>query len=61
MGQTGRTLGQRVKEHQHSVEDKKMATSAFKLAKHTQRTGHTIDWTRTEVLDSCTHTKEMLS
>ena len=56
IGQTGRTLGQRVKEHQRSVRDKKIATSA--LAEHSERTGHTIDWTRTEVLDNCTHTSK---
>ena len=56
IGQTGRTLGQRVKEHQRSVRDKKIATSA--LAEHLERTGHTIDWTSTEVLDNCTHTSK---
>ena len=56
IGQTGRTLGQRVKEHQRSVRDKKIATSA--LAEHSERTGHTIDWTRTKVLDNCTHTSK---
>ena len=56
IGQTGRTLGQRVKEHQRSVRDKKIATSV--LAKHSERTGHTADWTRAEVLDNCSHTSK---
>ena len=38
IGQTGRTLGQRVKEHQHSVRDKKIAT--LTLVEHFERTVH---------------------
>ena len=40
-------------EHQRSVRDKKIAKTA--LAEHSERTAHTVDWTRTEILDN-THT-----
>ena len=48
IGQTGRTLGQRLKEHKKAVKDKNIMTSA--LAEHTCQTGHTIDWSQTEIL-----------
>ena len=56
-----RTLGQRVKEHQCSVRDKKIATSA--LAKHSERTCRThnkLDPHRS-IGQLYTHIKEMLS
>ena len=48
IGQTGRTLGQRIKEHKKAVKDRNVIT--FALAEHTCQTGHTIDWSRTEIL-----------
>ena len=48
IGQTGRTLGQRIKEHKKAVKDRNVITSA--LAEHTCQTGHTIDWSQTEIL-----------
>jgi hypothetical protein len=54
IGQTGRTLGQRLKEHQRAVRDNHVATSA--LAEHTHKTGHNIDWTGTKILETCRQT-----
>ena len=48
IGQTGRTLLQRIKEHKMAVKDRNVITSA--LAEHTCQTGHTIDWSQTEIL-----------
>ena len=59
IGQTGRTLGQRVKEHQRSVRDKKIATSA--LAEHSERTGHNRLDPHKSIGQLYTHIKEMLS
>ena len=50
IGQTGRTLGQRIKEHKKAVKDRNVITSA--LAEHTCQTGHTIDWCQTEILET---------
>ena len=50
IGQTGRTLGQRLKEHQRAVKDRNVTTSA--LAEHVCKTGHTIDWTQTQILEN---------
>ena len=54
IGQTGRTLTQRLKEHQRAVRNGDSATSA--LAEHAHSTGHPIDWTKAHVIDTCTHT-----
>ena len=45
IGQTGRTLGQRVKEHQRSVRDKKITTSAYSrtFRKNINRTHNRLD------------------
>ena len=54
IGQTGRTLEQRLKEHKKSVGDENITTSA--LAEHVQKTGHPIEWTQTEVVHTCNRT-----
>ena len=51
IGQTGRTLGQRLKEHQRAGRDRNTSTSA--LANHVCSTGHPVDWNRAQILDSC--------
>ena len=47
-GQTGRTLTQRLKEHQRSVKNNDTQSSA--LAEHSSQTGHRIDWDGVSVL-----------
>ena len=42
IGQTGRTLGQRLKEHQRAVRDRNTSTSS--LVDHICSTGHLVDW-----------------
>ena len=54
IGQTGRTLEQRLKEHTKAVRDENIDTSG--LAEHVQKTGHPIEWTQTEVVHTCNHT-----
>ena len=54
IGQTGRTLEQRLKEHKKAVRDENITTSA--LAEHVQKTGHPIEWTQTEVVHTCNRT-----
>ena len=54
IGQTDRTLGQRLKEHQRAVRDRNISTSA--LADHVCSTGHPVDWNEAQVIDSCPHT-----
>ena len=49
IGQTSRTLTQRLKEHQRAVRNGDLATSA--LAEHAHSTGHPIDWTKPHVID----------
>ena len=56
IGQTGRTLEQRLKEHQQAVRDRNTSTSA--LADHVCSTGHPVDWSKTLILDSCPHTSK---
>ena len=53
IGQTGRTLGQRLKEHRRAVRDGNTSTSA--LADHVCSTGHPVDWDKAQILDSCPH------
>ena len=48
IGQTGRTLTQRLKEHQRSVKNNDTQSSA--LAEHSSQTGHRIDWDGVSVL-----------
>ena len=54
IGQAGRTLEQRLKEHEKAVRDENITTSA--LAEHVQKTGHPIEWTQTEVVHTCNRT-----
>ena len=54
IGQTGRPLEQRLKEHKKAVRDENIITSA--LAEHVQKTGHPIEWTQTEVVHTCNRT-----
>ena len=56
IGQTGRTLGQRLKEHQRAVRDRNTSTSA--LADHVCSTGHPVEWNRAQIIDSCPHTSK---
>ena len=49
IGQTGRTLAQRVKEHQRAVRTFDVNVSA--LAEHVISTNHKIDWDNTTVID----------
>ena len=49
IGQTGRTLAQRVKEHQRAVRTFDVNNSA--LAEHVISTNHRIDWDNTTVID----------
>ena len=56
IGQTGRTLGQRLKEHQRAVRDRNTSTSA--LANHVGSTGHQDDWNKAKLLDRCPHTSK---
>ena len=54
IGQTGRTLTQRLKEHRRAVTNGDLATSA--LAEHAHSTGHPINWTEAHVIATCSHT-----
>ena len=54
IGQTGRTLTQRLKEHQRAVRNSDTATSA--LAEHAHSTGHPVNWTEARVFDTCSYT-----
>ena len=55
IGQTGRTLQHRVKEHQRSLTswDGFYVTSA--VAEHAIKTGHTINWSGAQVIDQSTN------
>ncbi|VEL22056.1 unnamed protein product [Protopolystoma xenopodis] len=48
IGETGRKIGQRIKEHQRLYRN--MDTKTFEIAKHIARTEHEIDWKSTERL-----------
>ena len=50
IGQTGRTLSCRIKEHKRAVSQGDSNASA--LAEHVLNTGHQIDWSNAMVLDS---------
>ena len=54
IGQTGRTLTQRLKEHQRAVRNADTATSA--LAEHAHSTGDPVNWTEARVIDTCSYT-----
>ena len=56
IGQTGRTLGQRLKKHQRAVRDRNTSTSA--LPDHVCSTGHLVDWDKAPIVDSCPHTSK---
>ena len=56
IGQTGKTLGQRLKEHQRTVRDRNTNTSA--LVDHVCSTGHQVDLKQAQILDSCPHTSK---
>ena len=51
ISQTGRILGQRLKEHQRAVRDRNTSISA--LADYVCSTGHQVDWNKAQILDSC--------
>ena len=51
IGQTSRTLSQRIKEHQRSVRNCDLATSA--LAEHSHSTGHPISREDVNIINSC--------
>ncbi len=54
IGQTGRSLKHRLKEHRHALRNGDMAVSA--LAEHALTAGHGVDLSKAEVLDSNTYT-----
>ena len=54
IGQTGRTLTQRLKEHRRAVINGDLTTSA--LAEHAHSTGQPINWTEARVIATCSHT-----
>ena len=56
IGQTGRILGQRLKEHQRAVRNRNTSTSA--LVDHVCSTGHSVDWNKAQICDSCPHTSK---
>ena len=53
IGQTSRTLAPQIKEHQMSVHNSDIATSA--LAEHSNSTGHPMQWDEAHVIDACSH------
>ena len=53
MGQSGRSLECRLKEHQCAVRSGDVSASA--LAEHAWKSDHQIDWEGAQVLDSCRH------
>ena len=54
IGQTGRSLKHRLKEHQHALRNGDVSASA--LAEHALMAGHGIDLSKAEVLDSNPYT-----
>ena len=54
IGQTGRSLKQRISEHHRALENGDVQMSA--LAEHVFRTGHAVDLSQSEVLDHHQHT-----
>lgn len=50
MGQTGRTVCDRITEHKYTLKTGNGTASA--LAKHTMKTGHSIDWDGMELVDN---------
>ena len=49
MGETGRTLDERVKEHKRKV--KGMEVTSSEIAKHVMDTGHLMEWTGARILE----------
>ena len=54
IGQTGRSLKQRVSEHRRALKNGDIQASA--LAEHVLKTGHAVDLSQSEVLDHHQHT-----
>ena len=54
IGQTGRTLVQRIKEHQITVHNCDLANSA--LAEHSHSTERSIKWDEAYISNTCSHT-----
>ena len=54
IGQTGRSLKQRISEHRRALKNGDVQTSA--LAEHVFKTGHAVDLSQSEVLDHHQHT-----
>ena len=54
IGQTGRSLKQRISEHRRALKNGDIQTSA--LAEHVFKTGHAVDLSQSEVLDHHQHT-----
>ena len=54
IGQTGRSLKQRVSDHRRALKNEDVQTSA--LAEHVFKTGHAVDLSQSEVLDHHQHT-----
>ena len=50
MGQTGRTLQHRVKEHQRALTSYTSYTTSA-VAEHSMKTGHNIEWESVKVLE----------
>ena len=50
MGQTGRTLQHRVKEHQRALRTLSPFTTSA-VAEHSMKTGHNIEWESAKVLE----------
>ena len=54
IGQTGRSLKQRVSEHRHALKNGEVQTST--LAEHVFKMGHAVDLSQSEVLGHHQHT-----
>ena len=52
IGQTGRTLEHRLKEHQRSLSTTELVYNTSAVAVHALKTGHCIDWNNAKVIDS---------
>ena len=57
IGQTSRTIAQRIKEHQRSVHYSDIATSA--LAEHSNSTAQPLQWDEAHVINTCPHTSRL--
>ena len=59
IGQTGRSLKQRISEHRRALKNGDVQTSA--LAEHAFKTGHAVDLSQSEVLDHHQHNQAVLN